>query len=228
MCGRFSQFFTWEEVHNFLNISGAARNLPARYNIAPTQEARVARFSGGGLRLDSLNWGLVPSWAKDGKMAARMINARAETVVEKPSFRSAFYHRRCIVPADGFYEWRGSKGAKQPYRILPQSGELFGFAGLWERWEKREHEPLETFTIITTEANTKLARVHHRMPLILGQADFGHWLAPGLSINEAQTLLRSAPNDAVAFHAVSQRVNNTRNDDPSCIEPLAQGEEPIA
>lgn len=228
MCGRFSQFFIWEEVHNFLNIFGGARNLPARYNIAPTQEAQVVRYAAEGLRLDFLNWGLVPSWAKDSTMAARMINARAETVAKKPSFRSAFYHRRCIVPADGFYEWRGSKGAKQPYRILPQNGELFAFAGLWECWEKDEDEPLETFTIITTKANTKLAPVHHRMPLILDQADFERWLAPDLAVNEAQTLLRPAPDDTVDFHAVSRRVNNARNDDPGCLEPLPEAEEPIA
>ena len=228
MCGRFSQFHTWEEVRAYLNIFGAARNLAARYNIAPTQEAQVVRACSQGRRLDFLRWGLVPSWAKDDAMGARMINARDETVAEKPSFRAAFRQRRCLVPADGFYEWRGPKGAKQPYRILAPGGGLFAFAGLWEPWEKGGAEALETFTIITTEANAKLAQVHHRMPVILDAADFERWLAPDLAANEAQALLRPAPDDAVDFHAVSRHVNNARNDDPGCIEPLPEGEDPIA
>ncbi len=228
MCGRFSQFHTWAEVHSCLNILGAARNLPARYNIAPTQDAQVVRQGVRGRRLDFLRWGLVPSWAKDSDMAARMINARAETVADKPSFRAAFRQRRCLVPTHGFFEWRSPKGAKQPYRILSSGGGVFAFAGLWERWEKGEGEPLETFTIITTEANTKLAPVHHRMPVILDLSDFERWLAPDLTANEAQVMLSPAPDDAVDFHAVSRHVNNARNDDPLCIEPLPEGDGPLA
>lgn len=228
MCGRFSQFRSWEEVHAYLNIFGPPRNLPVRYNIAPTQDAAIVRGGNEGRSLDFLRWGLVPSWAKDSSMAARMINARAETVSQKPSFREAFKKRRCLVPADGFYEWRGEKGAKQPYRILSPDRGLFALAGLWERWQKGAGEPLETFTIITTEANAKLAPVHHRMPVILGPADFERWLAPDLAANEAQELLRPAPEGAVDFHAVSRHVNNARNDDPGCIEPLSEGEDPIA
>ena len=126
-------------------------------------------------------------------MAARMINARAETVADKPSFRGAFRKRRCLVPADGFYEWRGAKGAKQPYRILSADGGMFAFAGLWERWDKGGGEPLESFTIITTEANGKLAPLHARMPVILDPADFERWLSPDLAANEALDLLRPAP-----------------------------------
>jgi putative SOS response-associated peptidase YedK len=228
MCGRFSQFHSWEEVHAYLNIFGAARNLPARYNIAPTQDAAVVRFGRDGRGLDFLRWGLVPAWAKDDSLAARMINARAETVAEKPSFRAAYRQRRCLVPADGFYEWRGPKGAKQPYRILAPGGGLFAFAGLWERWEKGGGEPLESFTIITCEANAKLQALHHRMPVILDPADFDRWLAPDLAANEVQALLRPAPDAAVEFHPVSRHVNNARNDDPACIEPLPDGEPPIA
>ena len=223
MCGRFSQFHSWEEVHAYLNIFGAPRNLPARYNIAPTQDAAVVRHGAEGRALDFLRWGLVPSWAKDNSMAARMINARAETVAEKPSFRGAFRKRRCLVPADGFYEWRGAKGAKKPYRILNADGKMFAFAGLWERWEKSGGKPLESFTIITTEANGKLAPLHARMPVILDPADFERWLSPDLAANEALDLLRPAPDSAVDFHAVSTHVNNARNDDPSCIEPLEDG-----
>ncbi len=223
MCGRFSQFHSWEEVHAFLNIFGPPRNLPARYNIAPTQDAAVVRRGPEGRALDFLRWGLVPSWAKDSSMAARMINARAETVAEKPSFRTAFKQRRCLVPTDGFYEWRGPKGAKQPYRILRPDQGLFAFAGLWERWDKGGAEPIESFTIITTEANAKLAPVHARMPVILDPADFERWLSPDLAANDALALLRPSPDAAVEFHAVSKHVNNARNDDPECITPLPDG-----
>ena len=228
MCGRFSQFHSWEEVHAFLNIFGPPRNLPQRYNIAPTQDAAVARQGPEGRSLDFLRWGLIPSWAKDSSMAARMINARAETVAQKPSFRDAFKKRRCLVPSDGFYEWRGPKGAKQPYRILNPDQGLFAFAGLWERWDKGDSEPVESFTIITTEANSKLAAVHARMPVILDPADFERWLSPDLAVNDALALLTPAPDSAVDFHAVSRHVNNARNDDPGCIEPLPEGEDPIA
>ncbi len=223
MCGRFSQFHSWEEVHTFLNIFGPPRNLPARYNIAPPQDAAVVRHGNDGRSLDFLRWGLIPSWAKDFSMAARMINARSETVAEKPSFRDALHKRRCLVPSDGFYEWRGPKGAKQPYRILSSDRGLFAFAGLWERWDKGDGEPVESFTIITTEANSKLAAVHARMPVILDPADFEHWLSPDLAVNDARALLRPAPDDAVEFHAVGKHVNNARNDDPECITPLPDG-----
>ena len=224
MCGRFTQFYSWPEVHAYLNLFGPPRNLPARYNIAPTQDAAVVRQGAEGRALDFLRWGLVPSWAKDSSMAARMINARAETVAQKPSFRTAFRKRRCLVPADGFYEWRGAKGAKQPYRILSPDRGLFAFAGLWERWEKAGGEALESFTIITTEANGKLAPLHARMPVILDPADFERWLSPELAANDAEALLRPAPDSAVDFHAVSRHVNNARNDDPACIEALPDDE----
>ena len=223
MCGRFSQFHGWEEIHAFLNIFGPPRNLPQRFNIVPTQDAAVVRWGAQGRGLDFLRWGLIPFWAKDNSMAARMINARAETVAEKPSFRNALQKRRCLVPSDGFYEWRGKKGAKQPYRILRPGGGLFAFAGLWERWEKGGEEPIESFTIITTEANDTLDAVHARMPVILDPADFGSWLSTELTINDALSLLRPAPNDAVEFHAVSKYVNNAHNDDPDCIAPLPEG-----
>ena len=225
MCGRFSQFHSWREVHTYLNVCGPARNLPARYNVAPTQEAAVVRQGTKGRALDFLRWGLVPSWAKDSSMAARMINARAETLAHKPSFRSAFHKRRCLVPADGFYEWRGTKGAKQAYRIFSPDRGVLAFAGLWERWEKGYGEPFESFTIITTEANSKLAPLHARMPVILDPVDFEYWLSPDLVANDAQALLRPAPNDDVEFHAVSKHVNNVRNDDPGCIEPLSEDQD---
>ena len=228
MCGRFSQFHTWADLRSYFDIFGPTRNLSARYNIAPIQNAHVVRQEMGSRRIDLLRWGLVPFWAKDGDMAARMINARAETVAEKPSFRSAFRQRRCLVPTHGFFEWRGQKGAKQPYWIFSSSGGLLAFAGLWDRWEKGKEGPLETFTIITTEANTKLAPVHHRMPVILDPTNFERWLAPDLTTNEAQAMLCPAPEGAVDFHAVSRNVNNARNDNPACIEPLPEGEDSIA
>ena len=194
------------------------------YNIAPTQYSPILIYNNN-RKIEHMRWGLVPSWAKDSSMAARMINARAETVVQKPSFRSAFHKRRCLVPADGFYEWRGTKGAKKAYRIFSPDRGVLAFAGLWERWEKGYGEPFESFTIITTEANSKLAPLHARMPVILDPVDFEYWLSPDLVANDAQALLRPAPNDDVEFHAVSKHVNNVRNDDPGCIEPLSEDQD---
>ena len=221
MCGRFTQAYSWEEVHAFLSILGPAQNLRPRYNLAPTQSAAVVRADGSGTRhLSMLRWGLIPAWAKDVSIGSKLINARGETVAKKPSFRSAFESRRCLVPADGFYEWTGEKGAKQPYRIVP-TRDLFAFAGLWESWKKDGDEQLESFTIITTEANRKLAPLHARMPVILDPADFEHWLSPQLAANDALDLLRPAPDGAVDFHAISKHVNNARNDDAGCIAPLS-------
>jgi len=159
MCGRYTQLMSWSEMIELYRITDTTHrlNLPPRYNIAPTQDAPVVRAIGDGRRLDMLRWGLVPAWAKDIDIGTRMINARAETVAEKPSFKAAFRRRRCLVPADGFYEWQKMPAGKQPYRITLKGGEPFAFAGLWERWERApDGKPVETFTIITTEANGRL------------------------------------------------------------------------
>lgn len=208
-------------------------NLPPRYNIAPTQQVAVVRVVDGtgenpGTRgLVQMRWGLIPHWAKDASMAAKMINARAETVAEKPSFRGAVKERRCLVPADGFYEWRMEDGRKQPFRIGMKGGAVFAFAGLWESWVATatgagltEGETVETVTIVTTEANEKLRPIHARMPVIMPPESFDGWLDPANDAQIACALLQTYPAEPMAFYRVSQAVNNVRNDDPSCVAPL--------
>jgi putative SOS response-associated peptidase YedK len=167
-----------------------------------------------------MRWGLVPAWSKDAAIGSRLINARAETVAEKPSFRSAYKSRRCLIPADGFYEWlKPESGPKQPYRITLAGGAPFAMAGLWERWEKApDGTALETCTIITTAANEFVRPIHHRMPLILGATVHDAWLDAATPPD----ILSALPNPydgALEAHAVSTRVNNPRNDDDACIEP---------
>jgi putative SOS response-associated peptidase YedK len=219
MCGRFLLTAPVEALRRLFGVE-AAFNLAPRYNIAPTQETPVLRLdSGGGRVLAMLRWGLVPSWAKDPAIGSNLINARADTVAAKPSFRAAFRQRRCLVPADGFYEWKaGAPGTpKQPYLIARADGATFAFAGLWELWQ-HEKEKLYTFTIVTTDANAALAPIHHRMPVILDPGDYAAWLDP--ANKDAQALLKPAPEDWMRATPISTRVNAVRNDDASLIEPL--------
>ena len=197
-------------------------NLAPRTNIAPTQAAAAVRLGeDGGRHFVWLKWGLIPSWAKEAAIGSRMINARAETVAEKPAFRSAFRRRRCLLVADGFYEWQKQpEGPKQPYRITLQDGGPFGFAGLWESWRDPAGGTVESCTIVTTEANAFLAPIHHRMPVIVSPGDFDLWLDPGAPPQTALALLRPYPDGAMAAYPVSRRVNNVANDDPEVIAPV--------
>ena len=228
MCGRFSQRYTWEEVHAYLSLTGPAANLRPRYNIAPGQKIAAVRLHEDGRRLSMLRWGLIPLWAKEPTIGYRMINARAETVRSKPAFRAAWRARRCLIPADGFYEWTRRDATKQPWLIGLKEGALFAFAGLWERWTVREGVPLkgslaefgpgdtiETCTILTTAANEMVAPVHDRMPVILPAEAFGPWLA-----GETVPLGPCSP-ETMTIHPVSTLVNKPVNDDPRCIEPVA-------
>lgn len=209
-------------LRTLVNVD-ASLNLQPRFNIAPTQMAPVVRRSDDGRRMDMLRWGLIPSWSKDKNIASKLINARGETVAQKPSFRDAYKKRRCLVPVDGFYEWRKEGEAKQPYRIGFRGGTPFVFAGLWESWtvpngQEDAGDVIETYTIVTTEANSKITPIHHRMPVIVDPSDYDLWLngAP----DDAANVIRAFPQDEMAFYRVSTRVNNVRNDDESCIEPL--------
>ena len=173
--------------------------------------------------MDLLRWGLIPPWSKDASIASKLINARGETVAEKPSFRSAYESRRCLVPVDGFYEWRTEGGKKQPFRIGFREGKPFAFAGLWESWTvpeglKDTGDTVETFTIVTTNANPKLVPIHHRMPVIVDPTDYELWLEGGS--DEANAVIKPFSQDDMAFYRVSTRVNNVRNDDEACVEPL--------
>ena len=225
MCGRFTLRTPAYKLAEAFGVEVRV-NLAARYNIAPSQDIAALRAAGdSGRELAMLRWGLVPSWAKDPAMGSRMINARAETVAEKPAFRAAFRQRRCLVLADGFYEWQKTPdGSKQPYLMARPDGEVFTMAGLWERWQPPGGEPLETCAIITTEANGTLAPIHHRMPVIVAPGDRDAWLDPAPPSAEAlSALLRPAPDDDLAPLAVDRHVNNARHDDPACIEPAPSG-----
>jgi putative SOS response-associated peptidase YedK len=228
MCGRYSLTTTIEEMRRLLGFIGPLPNLPPRYNIAPTQNVPTVRLAReGGRELALLRWGLIPSWAKDVEIGARLINARGESVAEKPSFRDAFKKRRCLVPADGFYEWQAAPGGKIPHRVglaggTPEAMPLFAFAGLWEHWDKAaDGKPIETCAIITTDANERLRPIHERMPVILAPEDYGHWLDPATSHADAQARLKPYPSDAMVAYEVSTRVNAVRNDDAACLAPAA-------
>jgi putative SOS response-associated peptidase YedK len=219
MCGRFAFYSPSEATAALFGFSDAP-DIEARYNIAPTQLIAAGRLSDKGEReVTMLRWGLIPFWAKDPSIGNRMINARAETVAEKPSFRAAYAKRRCIVFADGFYEWRQETSGKTPYFISLESGDPLAFAGLWESWNDRASgESLQTTTIITTAANEFMAAVHHRMPVVLEPAAAERWLAGD------EALLTEATSAAPEYRAwpVSRRVNNAANEGADLIEPAGQ------
>ncbi len=224
MCGRFSQSLRSEAIAEAFQLIEIPDWQP-RYNIAPTQmiPAIVAAESGN-RQFKPLRWGLIPSWSKDPTIGAKLINARSETVAEKPSFRSAFKQRRCLILADGFYEWRKQSGKKQPFYFRLENGSPFAFAGLWERWDS-EDSRLETCTILTTEANQTVAQVHDRMPVILKADSYDRWLDPSQPPALLQELLRPYDSDLMTAYPVSLSVNSPWNDTPDCTAPLA---EPIA
>jgi putative SOS response-associated peptidase YedK len=194
-----------------------------RYNIAPSQPVAAIRIEPDTAtrQLVLLRWGLIPSWAKDPKIGHQCINAKAEPVSEKPSFRAAFKKRRCLVIATGFYEWQVQGRAKQPMWIGLKGHRPFAFAGLWEQWKPAEGEPLETCTIITTEANDLMAPIHNRMPVILFPTSYEQWLDPTVQQTEPlKALLRSCPSEELLAHPVSTLVNNPRHDAQDCLEAL--------
>ena len=229
MCGRFTQTLTWPQLVELYRLDEvpAPAALPPRYNVAPTQDIAVVRRAkdSGERQLVPMRWGLVPFWAKDIGIGSRMINARAETLAEKPAFRRAFRTRRCLIVADGFYEWqKRPTGPKQPYYITTESRSHFAFAGLWERWAPNGGQPIETCTIVTTRANEAVMPIHDRMPAMLGAEDFEAWLDTSRPIGETQDLLRPWPRH-MAVTAVSRRLNSVANDDPACLEPMSRSDD---
>jgi putative SOS response-associated peptidase YedK len=211
MCGRF----TLRTPHNLLVerfMLATAPEWPPRYNIAPTQDTLVIRAQEGQRIATPRRWGLIPSWAKDPKIGNSLINARSETVAEKPTFRSAFKRRRCLIPANGYYEWKREGKLKLPHLYQVRGGEPFAFAGLWERWQE-----LETFTVLTTIANELAAKVHDRMPVVLSLMDCDRWLDPDSDPAELVRLLEPYPAAEMTDTAVSTFVNNARNEGPECM-----------
>ena len=223
MCGRFTQTASPEAIALQFEVAEIPLLKP-RYNIAPSQPVVAIRIEPdtSTRKLVMLRWGLIPSWAKDPKIGSQCINAKAETVAVKPSFRSAFKKRRCLVVATGFYEWQVQGRTKQPMWIGLRSKQPFAFAGLWEHWTPAEGESLETCTIITTEPNDLMAPIHNRMPVILAPVSYDKWLDPLFQHIESLTaLLRPYPSEELTAYPVSTLVNNPRHDVPQCLEPVS-------
>jgi putative SOS response-associated peptidase YedK len=222
MCGRFTLTVSARVLGELFHVPEPA-GLAPRYNIAPTQQVLVARTGEEGRELAGVRWGLVPHWADDLSIGSRMINARGETVASKPAFRSALKHRRCLIPADGFYEWKKVGAGKQPHLIRFGDGRAFAFAGLWERWLSRDGgAPVDSCTIITTTPNELLRDIHDRMPVILPPAAFEDWLRPEpLAAPRLEELLRPYPDSEMEAFPVSRRVNSPAYDGPECIAPLS-------
>jgi len=220
MCGRFTLTADVSELQSSFPWVNIPPGLSPRYNIAPTQPVAVVPNDGKN-QLDFYNWGLIPSWAKDADIGSRMINARAETLAEKPSFRAAFRRRRCLVLADGFYEWRkGAAGQKTPMFIRLASGKPFAFAGLWEFWNALDGSSVLSCTIITTQPNSLLQTIHNRMPVILAESAYPQWLDPGEGdLGRLSALLAPYPAEEMAAFPVSPLVNNPRNESPELIQP---------
>lgn len=221
MCARYSLISPPEAVRGLFGCHGEA-DFPPRYNIAPTQPVLIVRDDVQHRReLALVRWGLIPSWVKDPQDFTTLINARGETIAEKPSFRAAFRHRRCLVPTDGYYEWTGKPGAKQPHMIRQKGGGVFALAGLWEHWLGGDGSEIETMAIITTTANAETAHVHDRMPVIVEAADYARWLdcRPGTA-EGIRDIVKPARSGLLEVFAVSPRLNNPRAEGPELIEPL--------
>jgi putative SOS response-associated peptidase YedK len=223
MCARFTLTVPSDLVEKLFQVARAPLLSP-RYNVSPTQPVAVVRQDRetGERIMDLLRWGLIPFWAKDPEIGARMINARAETVAEKPAFRAAFRERRCLIPADGFYEWQKLGTQRQPVYVRMSDGSAFAFAGLWERWRSPDGEGIETCTLLTTQPNELLRPIHDRMPVILDPEKYSPWLDPESHRLDVLTpLLKPFPAEKMTCHPVSRYVNNPRNDDAECIRPVA-------
>ncbi|HRH40849.1 MAG TPA: SOS response-associated peptidase [Pyrinomonadaceae bacterium] len=221
MCGRYTNKAKKEEIEAEFKVNVSQEyHFEPRYNIAPTQIIDVVLETKGERIINQLKWGLIPGWAKDDSLAAKMINARAETLAEKPSFKNAFKSRRCIIPATGFFEWKKTKEGKQPFYFHLKDKELFGFAGLYENWlDKQTGELLETCTIITTEANTVLQPIHERMPVILKPEDYDQWLdEKEKDTGKLQNLLMPYSAQEMDSYQVSKSVNSPFVDSPELIE----------
>ena len=223
MCGRYTLSTPGEELAEVFDLA-ASPELEARFNIAPTQTVPIVRRDNGDRRAVPCRWGLVPYWAEDPSIGSRMINARAETVDTRRAYSRSFERRRCLVPADGFYEWRRSGSHKQPFFFSRPSGEVFAMAGLWDRWRHGD-EPLESFTVVTADANREVAPIHDRMPVVLPADGWETWLDPERGGDDAvRALLRPAPDGLLVARPVSTYVNSPSNDSPRCVEAISAEE----
>jgi putative SOS response-associated peptidase YedK len=232
MCGRYFLQSPAESIRQLFDLQGALPNFPARYNVAPTDIMPVVRLNAAREReLALLRWGLVPGWADSLAVGSRMINARSETVATKGAFREAFKSRRCLVPADGYFEWKVVEGQRQPYLIRPSDGSIVVFAGIWETWTRAQAveagsprdvgpagQVIETYSIVTGPALPSVANTHDRMPIVLGRGAFDGWLAPDATTEDLVPLMTPDHVDLEVM-AVGPSVNSVKNDDPRCLEP---------
>jgi putative SOS response-associated peptidase YedK len=226
MCGRYTLTSAPEALRDLFQYAEQP-NFPPRYNIAPTQPIAIVRLVNGKREFALVRWGLLPSWVKDPKAITLLFNARGESISEKPAFRAAMKRRRCLIPADGFYEWKAVGSRKQPYFVRAKSGMPFAFAGLWETWTGPNGEELETGTIVTTRANRTLSSIHDRMPVIVPPEAFDLWLnGADVDSTTAEALIVPAPDGLLEAFPVSGDVNRTANDNPKLVEPFAGGAEP--
>ncbi len=235
MCGRMTLIRSGAEIAEYFALTAAVGPLTApdgeplrpRYNIAPSQEIPTILLEPEvGRRWDWKRWGLLPSWARDPGMGGRLFNARAETVATKPAFRAAFRRRRCLIPAEGFYEWTPRNRGHQAFYFQPVNGLLLAFAGLFESWHGEGGEVIDSCTLLTTEANPDVAEVHPRMPVILPQSTFDLWLDPNAAREALEALFGPAPPGSLRKHAVSNHVNNPKLDDPACLAEAAAPDQP--
>ena len=220
MCARYTLKASPEIVARLFELTRPLDFRP-RYNLAPTQDAPIiVADPDGGRTARFMRWGLIPSWADDPAIGHRLINARAETAADKPAFRSAFRHRRCLIPADGFYEWHKAPGGKTPHHIHLHDNTPFAFAGLWETWRSPDGSSLETFTILTTEPNELVKPLHNRMPVMLGATDGAAWLDAKTTIDNLTAKLGPSSPESMQVQAVSRYVNTPAHDDPRCLESI--------
>ncbi|MGO9567986.1 MAG: SOS response-associated peptidase, partial [Desulfomonilaceae bacterium] len=222
MCGRFVLMTVGRDIAEHFQLSEEPE-LEPRYNIAPTQIVAVVRLDPETThwQLRLAKWGLVPFWAKDPSIGSRLINARAESAADKPAFRAAFKHRRCLVPADGFYEWERAKKNRQPYFFGAADKRPFAFAGLWEHWEGPDGAVIESCTVLTTDSNELLQPIHDRMPVILKVEDYDRWLDPTVKkVELLQHLLKPYPSEEMIGYPVTSKVNKAAYEGPDCIKPV--------
>jgi putative SOS response-associated peptidase YedK len=221
MCGRYVITSSPEAIRQQFGY-GEQPNFPPRYNVAPTQAVPIVRLAEGKRQFALVRWGLIPSWVKDPRAFSLLINARGESVVDKPAFRAAMKRRRCLFPADGFYEWKEEGGRKRPYFVRPKSGGPMAFAGLWETWTGPNGEEQETAAIVTTSANRTLSAIHDRMPVIVAPEGFDFWLSDKVDAQTAAALIAPAPENLLEAYEISTAVNRVVNDSAMLLVPASE------
>ncbi|HEY8036994.1 MAG TPA: SOS response-associated peptidase [Methylobacter sp.] len=216
MCGRYNLIATGQQIMDHFRLVSLPAHNPD-YNIPPGQKVlAIVQLEDGSNKAVNLHWGLIPSWAKDRTISNRLVNARAETLTEKPSFKNAYRHRRCLVPATGFFEWQSTQSGKQPYHIHKPDNALFAFGGVWEHWE-HDQETVYSCAIITTIANDKIAPIHDRMPVIIAPDDYNRWLSKKITVIEMADFLVSDAYREMLVTPISTRINNSLHNDESCL-----------